>query len=114
LGWFSRHNIVEVKKVIHHKAEFLNKPGFHSDASILTCISVEQESDYPYWNAELRIRDCNDVVSMNCSLEDTDDLENLLNKIEIMINNLKEFKKKLPIGFAEYMQLKANYEKNKK
>jgi hypothetical protein len=31
-----------------------------------------------------------------------------------MINNLKEFKKKLPIGFAEYMQLKANYEKNKK
>lgn len=78
----------------HSSGEFLNKPGFHSDATIFSEIKIECVDDQ-YINNDytLRLRDCNETISIAIGIEDTEELDNVMFKLDTMINHLKKLKK---------------------
>lgn len=98
---------------IHSRADFLNKPFFHSDGTIFSKIVLSERDKYIDVHVEMKISDCSDKITLNFYFEDEEDHENNLYKIDTMINHLKEFKRALERSSKLYFKLKEK-EENKK
>lgn len=81
-----------MKKNIHQSADFLNKPFFHSDATIYTCLTINEESIHGGWDASLKIRDCSESVSIYVDADSIEELENSIYKLNTLINSLTKFR----------------------
>ena len=80
-----------MKKIIHHKVDLLNLPGFYSDATIFSTI----RSDGRWTSAEIDIRDCFKKISFEFDFETAGDKKNNLHKVDTLIKHLQQFRKAL-------------------
>lgn len=81
-------------KRVYGKRALLNQPGFEGTAAIVAELA---ENKYG-WEVDLKISDCNRVVCLaicDPAADETDDERffNDLEKVDIMINALKDFRK---------------------
>lgn len=96
------------KTPIHHNRAFLNKPYHHSDGSIFTEIELTQYSyrdNVCEMNMQCSIRDCNQTIRIQ--FDDPNLLENHLNnlyKMDVVIDNMLEFKKNYLKGYEMYQE----------
>lgn len=86
-------------KVIFSKREFLNLPGHHSMANIVTSITKERDDDVEKGNRwvdiHLGIADCSRTISLVIDYYTKEDRQNALHKVDTMINTLTEFREAL-------------------
>lgn len=105
------------RRVVFHRADFVNKPGFGEDASIMSQITITERStlsDRPYWDACLKFRDCNSTVNFDVYVSSTEELDNLIHKVELMISHLRDFKEAVKIHGREFVNQEETYQKSKK
>lgn len=107
-----------MKHNVHSRGDFLNKPFHHSDGTIFSSLVVEKENgnknSYINWEAQFRMSDCNRTIDLNFYLNDEEDHENNLYKVDVMINHLKEFKRALERGGKLYFEMKETNKNNDK
>lgn len=60
---------------------FLNRPGFHSEASVGWDITVSKESYGIHANCSFRVRDCGESVSIQLDLHDEEWFQNSVAKL---------------------------------
>ena len=72
---------------------FLNKPGFHSDASATWDFHV---SDRCYAECQIRIRDCDETINLSLEVHTAEWLANSQYKLDVFISLLQAAKKELP------------------
>lgn len=94
-------------KLIHSKGDFLNLPGHFSDGNIFSSVVIRDgfNKKYKYVEAELKISDCTRPIELSFSFETDEEKRNNIHKIDVMIENLKQFRKAL---------IKANKVKTKR
>lgn len=85
--------------IIFERKEFLNMPGHHGMANIVTHITTESrwrddELDRSI-NVKLDIADCSRVITMDVDGYDEYERENTLHKLDVLIDVLTDFKKAL-------------------
>lgn len=98
---------------IFYRRDFLNKDFYNSDASIFSNIyfEVSEDNKLKWENISLKIRDCNNTINLELSVEDEGVFENSLFKIDTMISHLKDLKVGL-ISARIYKELKETVNKN--
>jgi len=100
--------------VIFERKEFLNMPGHHGMANIVTHITTESrwrddELDRSI-NIKLDIADCSRVISMDVDGYDEYERENSLHKVDVLIDVLTDFKKALKKEFKLQEKLEKKRE----
>lgn len=93
-------------KNVFYLRKFLNKAGFHSNAFIFSeisrSVSKDKKGKEQFWHeAELKIADCDRIVSLSMDLHNLSNASNSLHKLEVLINSLQAFKK----AFAKEIEL---------
>ena len=89
---------MEKNKIIFSKREFLNLPGHHSMANIVTDIKKyngDEEKGERWIDIHVGIADCNRSISLAFDYEDKEGRENSLHKVDTLINVLTEFREAL-------------------
>ena len=100
-------------KNIHCRADFLNKPFYEEDASIFSKLTVyNKDSDGFGWDCTLKIRDCSSTVTIDTYIKDQGDLDNLLFKLTVMIEHLKELRDAVQQNGQEYVNRKDEKRKS--
>lgn len=84
-------------KVIFEKGVFLNKKGYHSDATIWgRMITYSIDGGGVSCDGLLKVRDCNHTVTLNLDWSSSgrseQSRENVLHKLDSMIKFLTEYK----------------------
>ena len=86
-------------KLIFCKREFLNMPGHHSMANIVTSITKYRDEDiekgHRYVEIHVGIADCSRTITVAWDYDDEADRKNSLHKIDTLINTLTEFREAL-------------------
>jgi hypothetical protein len=77
--------------------KFLNRKGYHSNAFIFAEINRSEGKDkkgkVQYWHdTELKIADCDRIVSLSMDLHSVNLASNSLHKLDILIASLKSFR----------------------
>lgn len=77
--------------------KFLNRKGYHSNAFIFAeitrSVSKDKKGKEQYWHdAELKIADCDRIVSLSMDLHTTRLASNSLHKLDVLIESLKAFR----------------------
>lgn len=82
-----------MKKPFYSSKEFVNLPGYNSDASIFTQVMFYLDDSSGY-DATLKLRDCGNSVHYAIGLGDEGDrsYENSLFKIDVLIGELTKFR----------------------
>lgn len=80
---------------IHSRKEFLNKPFYHSDASVFSEVEIWEEEKEVSLGIVLELRDCWKKINLAFSVAEYEDLENSLFKVDTLINHLEVFRPKL-------------------
>ena len=80
--------------------KFLNRPGYHAGAYVLAEVEDSTKHDkgkhgWPYVHVDLTLADCNRVVSFDFDLSSARQRANSLNKIDILVDTLIEFRDSL-------------------
>lgn len=103
------------KKTIYYEREFLNKPGFYSQANIIASITrrYNDQNHIKCLEFDLDIADCYDQISLIIDNKTAEDRENSLHKVDKMIEILTGFRKALKKEFA-YKEKRELRKKNKK
>lgn len=79
------------KKVLFHRKDFINSEGHLSDASICSSISRSSYSDEKwFWETELKIRDCSNMVYLELELNGDDERKNTIYKLGVLIDHLND------------------------
>jgi hypothetical protein len=102
-----------MKQLKHHAADFLNKPGFHEDGTIFSSIVLTKYEKRTDWDCVFKINDCNNRVSLSCWIDDEEDLDNLIYKLTIMVDHIKEFRDAVEVSGKEYLELKKKEDEQK-
>jgi len=102
-----------MKEIKHHRADFINKHGFHEDASIFSTIVFEDFREAMDWSSSLKIRDCDRTVSLSCWIHNQEDLDNLLFKVNTMVEHLTEYRDAVEKYGKEYLERSKQLEKAK-
>lgn len=95
-------------KVFYNSKAFLNRDGFHSDATIFCSFDFwyrgEARIKPSGHSGEIRIRDCSStvVLSLGVDNEGDDSYENSIEKIDTMIKELSRYKVALGEARIEY------------
>lgn len=92
---------------IHHKAEFLNRKYHHTDATIISQITVTGSKDYVSSDCMLQIRDCHKAVNLSIDYGGAAGFANGRYKIRKLINHLIELEQAYTEGYEVYKQIKA-------
>lgn len=89
----STTNQCDMKKPFYSSKEFVNLPGYNSDASIFTQVMFYSDDSSGY-DATLKLRDCGNSVHYAIGLGDEGDrsYENSLFKIDVLIGELTKFR----------------------
>lgn len=85
-------------KLIFSKREFLNLPGHHSMANIVTDIrkySGNEEKGERWIEIHVGIADCDRKITLAFDYENEEDRKNSLHKVDTLINTLTEFREAL-------------------
>lgn len=85
------------EKAVFFLRKFLNRKGYHSNAFLFAEISRSESKDkkgkMQYWHdAELKIADCDRIVSLSMDLHSLPIASNSLHKLDVLINSLKSFR----------------------
>lgn len=72
--------------------QFLNLPGFHTDASVSYLITVDENG---YFSGTISIRDCSETVHLEFDVHSDDWLANSVHKMDTLINVLRSAKRDL-------------------
>lgn len=80
-----------MKNIIHTYRAFLNKQGFHSNASIATDITDSEYGNGYY--GTFKISDCNRTVELSIDLDNKADYENTIYKMDRIIMAAENYKK---------------------
>lgn len=113
---------MEKRRNIHHRKKFLNKGPYHSDANIFGNIYLYEADEYTELSATLRIKDCNESISLAIDTMKAAKFKNTLAKLDILITELQLFKESCVTGRQLYLEAvdrvkqrkKAVNEKNKR
>lgn len=89
-----RHKEEFKKHKVHSKGDFLNLPFQHSDGTIFTSV-IYDEGRYNTPDITCQFRDCSHSIHLSMNVDTEDDLENSLHKVDVIVNNLKEFREAL-------------------
>ena len=82
-----------MRKYIHSYRTFLNKKGFHSNASISTDIT---DSDYGEgFYGTFKLSDCNRTVELSIDLDNIEEYNNTIYKMYRIIKAAEDYKKAL-------------------
>lgn len=105
---------METEKIFYRR-DFLNKDFHHSDASIFSNIyfEVSEDNKLKWEDISLKIRDCNNTINLELSVEDEGIFENSLYKIDTMISHLKGLRTGLISAREKYKELEETVKKNK-
>jgi hypothetical protein len=93
------------------KREFLNREGFHEDASLTYHFTVD---DRGYFSGNISVRDCGEAIHLELNVHDDDWVENSEYKIETMIRLLQSAKRDMKKAQREMIKRKAAREKKNK
>lgn len=86
---------------------FLNHKGHHSTAFILSHVMLENaKSEHPWLEAELKIGDCDRQITLSIDACRSDELQNTLHKLDVLIDTLKETKKAIKMANRDYQKIK--------
>jgi len=88
--------------------DFLNRPGFHEDASIAWILSVSSSG---YFNGSISFRDCSENICLELNVHNDEWYDNSIDKIDKIITHLKEVKKQLPRARRALQKAKAKAKK---
>lgn len=80
-----------MKNIIFSHRSFLNKKGFHSNASISTDITHSEYGEGFY--GTFKISDCNRTVELSIDLDGKEDYDNTLYKMNKIIDAAEKYKK---------------------
>lgn len=91
----------EEKKVhnIHYRADFINKPHFHSDATLFTRIVYTENQKYSPVDVTFQMRDCSSSINLNLDASDVEEWENSDYKLQLILDHVSEFKAALRKAF---------------
>lgn len=94
---------------------FLNRPGFHGDASIGYDISISQHADDhdPWSEAGINIRDCDSSIRIDISIHNDENLQNTIEKIDTLIAILRGAKRDTRAARKEFLKLKKAAESSR-
>jgi len=83
-------------KNIYNKRSFLNKPGYHSNAVIVTDISDCRKDGFsdPFWG-HYKITDCENIVNIAIDLGNVEELNNTLHKLDKIISVTQAYRDKI-------------------
>jgi len=79
-----------MKEKFYSNRTFLNLEGFHSNASLSTYLSKSTYGDGFF--GEYKLADCSRTVEMSIDLEDKEDYDNVMFKLDSIIRITTEFK----------------------
>lgn len=89
---------------LHHRKKFLNKGPYHSDANIFTSVYMSQDNEYSSISASLRIKDCNESISLAVELEKAKMFKNTISKLDILMDEISRFKEACIHGREKYVE----------
>jgi len=75
--------------------EFLNLPGHESSAHIIAQVVDTRGQKYPSMDIVLDIADCSRKIGLNFYMHDEETAKNAMHKINLLIDQLNEFRKHL-------------------
>ena len=87
--------------------EFLNKKGFHGDASMSWTMSICEKG---YFEGCVHIRDCDNQVHLELDIHTEEWYENSVEKIDKMIKLLQEVRLALPRAKKVQREAKAKHD----
>lgn len=101
-------------KTIFIKRSFLNKPGYHSNATLLCDITDNRDDDYsdPFWG-HYKITDCDNKVNLAIDFASVEELNNTLHKLDKIISITQSFRDaaaELKPKIKEYIKKQAKKE----
>jgi hypothetical protein len=82
-----------MKPLIFTHRAFLNKPGFHSNASLSADITESEYGEGFY--GTYKISDCSRTIELSIDLDTEDDLNNSIFKMDCLILAAEKFKEAL-------------------
>lgn len=92
---------------VFYLRKFLNKPRYHAGAYLLASITREEyrnkdgETTEIYYSTDLRISDCDRIVSLSLDDGDRADRANTMHKLDTLIDGLVRFRAALAKAHAE-------------
>ena len=92
---------------VHSRADFINLPFNGEDGSIFSEIVTYKGKEDKFvskWDASLKLRDCSSTVSFDLWIRNEEDLENVLHKLQVMIDHLTELRQKVQQYGPEYVK----------
>lgn len=98
-----------MKDHIYSKRAFLNKPEHHSNASLVTNISESLYGDDGFY-ATYKISDCKRTVEISIDLNDMEDYNNTIFKMNKIIEVTKSFRDKLKTLKTDIIKLEKKRE----
>ena len=80
------------KEYVYYKREFLNKSPSTGTASILFSIFAEPEFRGMSPNVCFQISDCHKQISLDLHVFESQDYENNIHKLDLLLQSIQEFK----------------------
>lgn len=93
------------REVLFHRADFLNKRGYHSDASIFSKLVVSADKKFSEQEFELSIRDCSKQISLAIYAYSEEEMQNVLYKLDTLIDHLSELRSSYESAYRMYDEL---------
>jgi len=97
------------EKFVRGDRAFLNKPGYHGDASIGYRMRV---SNNGYFEGYINFRDCSQDISIELDVHNDDWYENTCEKVDAMLRILRQVKKDLPAARKALKEAKKKQDEN--
>lgn len=104
-----------MKPIVFTYRTFLNKPGFHSNASLSADITPSEYGEGYY--GTFKISDCNRTIELSIDLDTEAELNNTIYKMKCLISAAEKYKKAILKIKPEVIRLEketAEREKKKK
>lgn len=95
-----KHNIWASKK-------FLNSSYHHSDATILSSVTLDANTEDVYDSVSLKIRDCSQMISISLDMFNERNYKNSMRKLQIIAENIEGLRKGMVKAHTLKAKLKA-------
>lgn len=94
------HRIWEQKK-------FLNGSHYHSDATILSSVSLQDVDTRVYDTCTLKIRDCTQTISIALDMYTEANYKNSMKKLQIITENIEGLREGMVVAHKLRKEIKA-------
>lgn len=110
---YKNSNMENTEKKVHFSRRFLNKEGHYSDSTIISSVTIGNKY-YVSEDITLKIRDCNNQISLELSLDEDEggnSFENSIYKLDVLIQELTLLKVKIKEAKPIYDKMVADKKK---